>query len=209
MNVDSEDIANGTGVVRSYVLTRPRTVNNFELLAGTWESVSSELIRSTRIFSSRISRVEEDCFIERAQGAPWHNLESGDLLVDADPACADGLYDRGLEIWNHFEIDGRPGIGTAKISKVLDAMRPHFFPVLDSRLLKAFRKDARIAALDLRFERTGDHLYWAAIRRDLFLKDRYLTGVRNRMKSDESDSVRRWVTHVSDVRLYDVLCWSA
>lgn len=202
------ELASDAKIVRAYVLSRQRTAEGFDLRAGTWVSVSSELIRSTRIFSSRISKVEEEWFVDRGQTAPWSRLKKEGSLLDADPALVDGLYDRGREVWNHFSTDRPSGIATAKISKVLHAMYPHFFPVLDSRVLRLFRTEARNVANELQSVRSGRYLYWAAIRRDLLEKKTHLDDLRERLKSDGSESVRTWAAHVSDVRLHDVLAWS-
>jgi len=190
------------------VLTRSRTVKKFDLRAGTWEEVNSELIYSTRIFSSRISKHQEGWFIQTAKTAPWNAVPVGSRLTDADPTERGGLYDEAERLWFHFANNAIRGVATAKISKVLHAMRPTFFPVLDSRLVIEFRDSAAQAAVRLRDVRPGHTAYWAAIRNDLLEKATFLNMVRTELGADEREQVRTWSKHVSDVRLHDVLMWS-
>lgn len=197
-----------TEVVRKYVNNHWKTATTYDLKAGTYDKVSEGLIKSTRVFSSRISEVECGWFVKRALTAPWPGIEPGDCLSMADPMEQLGVYDRGLDLWNHFNI-GRPaGIADAKISKVLHAMRPSFFPVLDSRVRKHYKSRALIVARQMADQRSSKYDYWAAIRLDLLASDKALAEVRSELQSDKNELINEWAKHVSDVRLHDVLVWS-
>jgi hypothetical protein len=193
---------------REYVLTRFRTVEKFDLRAGTWDGVNSELIKSTRVFSSRISKKEEQWFIQMAETAPWNAVPLGSRLIDADPTQRGSLYDDAACLWYHFADAAIRGVARAKISKVLHAMRPTYFPVLDSRLVTSFRELANQAAESLHHVRPASMAYWAAIRQDLLRKEMFLKNIRAELCADECESVRTWSGNVSDVRLHDVLVWS-
>ena len=197
-----------TEVVRKYVNNHWKTATAYDLKAGTYDKVSEELIKSTRVFSSRISEVECGWFVKRALTAPWPGIEPGDCLSMADPLKISGLYDKGLDLWNHFTVDRRVGIADAKISKVLHAMRPAFFPVLDSRVRKHYKNQALSVAEQMADLRSFKYAYWAAIRLDLLASDKGLAEVRSELKSDKNGLIVEWAQHVSDVRLHDVLVWS-
>ena len=197
-----------TEVVRKYVTDHCKTAREYDLNAGTYDEVSEELIKSTRVFSSRISNAECEWFIERALTAPWTSVNMGDCLTTADPLDIGGIYDKGLDLWSHFSI-GRPsGIADAKISKVLHAMRPSFFPILDSRVRKQYKIQALNVAQQTVDQRSFKYAYWAAIRLDLLASEEALATVRSELKNDKNELIKKWAKHVSDVRLHDVLVWS-
>ncbi len=208
--VAGEPIENSEEIVRNYILDHRKTVLEFDLNAGTHSEVSEFLIKSTQVFSSRISEKQGKELIERAATAPWDCLDFSDCLADADPAEQSGLYYKGLELWNHFTIDWPwpAGIREAKISKVLHAMRPSFFPILDSRLRARYKDRALEIAQDVCSNHLIKYAYWAAIRRDLVDSEIALKSVRSKLQMDDDDTVRTWAKHVSDVRLHDVFAWS-
>ena len=70
--VAGEPIDVESGLVRKYVNNHRKTASKYDLKAGTYDEVSERLIKSTRVFSSRISKAECDWFIERALTAPWN-----------------------------------------------------------------------------------------------------------------------------------------
>ena len=206
--VAGEPLEVETEVIKKYVINFCKTAREYDLKAGTYDEVSEELIKSTRVFSSRISNCECGWFVERALTAPWLGVEPGDCLSMADPLEQGGIYDKGLDLWNHFSI-GRPsGIADAKISKVLHAMRPSFFPVLDSRVRKHYKIQALNVAQQIADQRAFKYAYWAAIRLDLLASDKALADVRSELKNDKNELINEWAKHVSDVRLHDVLVWS-
>ena len=197
-----------TELVRRYVNDHRKTALRYDLNAGTYDEVSERLIKSTRVFSSRISKVEGDWFIERALTAPWTRINIGDCLTEADPMEMGGIYDKGVELWNHFALNRRAGIADAKISKVLHAIRPSFFPVLDSRVREHYSDRALSVAQEIADHHSLKHAFWAAIRLDLIASDHALEQVRSELERDEDELVIQWAKHVSDVRLHDVLVWS-
>jgi hypothetical protein len=197
-----------TEVVRKYVINHCKTAREYDLNAGTYDEVSEGLIKSTQVFSSRISKDEGNWFIDKALTAPWLGVEAGDCLTKADPLEQGGKYDKGLDLWSHFSI-GRPsGIADAKISKVLHAMRPSFFPILDSRVRKQYKIQALNVAQQTVDQRSFKYAYWAAIRLDLLASEEALATVRSELKNDKNELIKKWAKHVSDVRLHDVLVWS-
>ena len=197
-----------TEAVRKYVTDHCKTAREYDLKAGTFEEVTEGLIKSTRVFSSRISNDQCNWFIDKALTAPWRGVESGVCLAMADPMERGSAYDKGLDLWNHFSI-GRPaGIADAKISKVLHAMRPSFFPILDSRVRKQYKIQSQNVAQQIADQRLFKYAYWAAIRLDLLASDKALADVRSELKNDKNELINEWAKHVSDVRLHDVLVWS-
>ena len=195
-------------VARNYVKMRWKTAKEYDLNAGTYDEVSEKLIKSTRVFSSRISKVECEWFIERALTAPWTSVKLGDCLSAADPMEHGGIYDKGLELWSHFTRVPRVGVADAKISKVLHAMRPSFFPVLDSRVRKHYKGRSLRVAQEMADQYSFKYAYWAAIRLDLLASEKALFQVRSELQEDNDGLVNEWAKHVSDVRLHDVLVWS-
>lgn len=195
-------------IARNYVRSRGKTATEYDLNSGTYAEVSEGLIKSTRVFSSRISNDECTWFVDRSLTAPWTNINPGDCITEANPQEQNGLYEKGLDLWNHFSIDRPRGIADAKISKVLHAMRPSFFPILDSRVKKHYRSQALVVAQARADQLSYKYAYWAAIRLDLIRSDVALKVVRLELESDEHELVRKWAKHVSDIRLHDVLVWS-
>lgn len=199
-----------TEQIRDYVSKYSRTAQEFDLRAGTFLSINEDLIRATRVFRSRISNNELKWFKSTGETAPWENVKAEDRLVNADPFEANGLYQRALALWSHFKASAEPGVADAKISKVLHAMRPHFFPVLDSRIRAKYRSYARECASDLSLEPVARSAYWAAIRKDIMMSSQGLKRLREDLKSTAADDqFNNWAERVSDVRLHDVIAWSS
>ena len=97
-----------------------------------------------------------------------------------------------------------------KAAKALYLKRPHLYPILDSRLVAAYRHPARLAAHRLRNCRPGlRRAYWAAIRADLLHAENIaeLAAVRTALRQDEDERVRR-AADLSDIRLLDIVVWS-
>ena len=215
MTVAGQTVENPLRAVASYLVEHPGTVMNYDLVAGTHDEVTSEVIRATRRpwMSSRISADEEAWFIERARSAPWELVEVDAQLRDADPATADGLYDRASELWGHFSSAAPKRVGVAKISKVLHLMRPGLFPILDSRLTSAYDEAAKEAARELalvRRELSGfKRLQWEAVRRDLIANETALTALREALPATGVPLASDIAERVSDVRLLDMIAWAA
>ena len=195
-------------VVLDYLREHPRTAKEFDALSGSFAAIDRDLIRATRVFSSRISDVELRWFELAGRSAPWNLVDSASKLVEADPNEDGGLYDGALELWSHFDDRRKRGVAHAKISKVLHAMRPNFFPILDSIILKRYRRYAGECAVSLRHVRTLEFAYWAAIRQDLIDSSDGLAQLRAELRMMGSHDVATWENHVSDVRLHDVVAWS-
>ena len=195
-------------VVLDYLREHPRTAREFDALTGSFATIDCDLIKATRVFSSRISNDELQWFELAGRSAPWELLDSASELVEADPSKRGGLYDCALELWSHFFNQKKTGVAHAKISKVLHAMRPKFFPILDSIILKRYRRYARECAVSLRHVRTSESAYWAAIRQDLIDSSDGLAQLRAELRKTESQDAAAWENKVSDVRLHDVVAWS-
>jgi hypothetical protein len=206
--VAGEEIEAPLDVVARYVINHCKTAREYDLQAGLFPDISTDLIKATRVFSSRISNEQGNWFVDQGLSAPWGSIAVEDELVSADPSERDGLYDKGLELWNHFAIPAQNGVAQAKISKVLHAMRPSFFPVLDSRLRVHYKQQAMVMAKQMNIERSIKYAYWVAIRRDLVDSQKALEVVRSQLQSHENELVREWAAHVSNLRLHDVLAWS-
>jgi len=196
--------------LQKYVCKHRRTIEEFDLRAGTFSLIDENLIKATRVFSSRISNSELKWFQSTGETAPWGNVKADDRLVQADPFESNGLYQRALSLWSHFADSAESGVADAKISKVLHAMRPHFFPVLDSQIRKTYRSYAREYAIDLSLEPVARYAYWAAIREDIRMSSEGLNVLRENLKSIGGGGLlTEWAEKVSDVRLHDVVAWSA
>jgi hypothetical protein len=127
-------------------------------------------------------------------------------LRDADPAVHGGLYDQALAVFNRLLT---PGIRFAKLSKILHLKRPRLFPILDSRVLRAYRRTAAETAIRYRTERPGFQLlYWAAVRDDVIASGNIaaLAALRELLHQDADSRVQR-AAMLTDVRLLDILTW--
>jgi hypothetical protein len=131
--------------------------------------------------------------------------------AEADPQELGGLYDAGLALFNHFVQARSTGISIGKISKVLHVERPALFPILDSRVRRAYRRRARVAAAQHNSCRpaTVRYAYWAAIREDVTNPRNVdaLHLLRRALRESERQLVAR-AAGLSDVRLLDVLTWN-
>jgi len=195
--------------LQNYVCKHRRTIKEFDLRTGTFTSIDEDLVKATRVFSSRISNSELEWFESTGENAPWGNVKAEDELVHADPFESNGLYQRALSLWNHFADSAESGVAEAKISKVLHAMRPHFFPVLDSQIRRKYRSYARECANDLSLGPDVRYAYWAAIREDITMSSTVLMSLREDLKSTGGGGLLTgWAEKVSDVRLHDVIAWS-
>ncbi len=186
----------------------PRTAKEFDALSGSFAAIDRDPERATRVFSSRISDDELRWFELAGRSAPWNLVDSASKLVEADPNEDGGLYDGALELWSHFDDRRKRGVAHAKMSKILHAMRPNFFLILDSIILKRYRRYARESAVSLRHVRTLEFAYWAAIRQDLIDSSDGLAQLRAELRMMGSHDVATWENQVSDVRLHDVVAWS-
>lgn len=200
-------------IVAAYLREHGGTVANYDFLAGTFTEITPELVRATRLMSSRISRQHEDWFIERGATADWASVDVDASLADADPSEADGLYDAAYALYAHFYASAPKGVGAAKVSKVLYLMRPHLVPILDTRLRKRYETAAKEAAKDLARTRESfaqtKWLYWEAIRRDIIANTPALDALRASMKDSNWGLASEAAERLSDLRLLDICTWVA
>ena len=160
--------------------------------------------------NSRISKEEGARLIELGRTADWSLVRKEDRLVDADPAQPSGLYERAQSLYRHFADSAGRGISAGKIHKVLHAMRPHFFPILDSRLRTLYRDKARVAATELRksgVDVSSKFAYWAAIRKDLVSNAEALVELRDQLREGDESPLQIAAEVLSDVRLMDIVSW--
>lgn len=178
---------------------------------GDPDSLDDVDVARTRVINSRVSRGQGACLVDRARraGSLWSAVPADAHLADADPDVRSGLYDASLRLFEHFMHPHMPGIGMAKVSKVLYLKRPHLYPILDSRLQQVYGRRAEQAA------RRHQHrwpeyrrLYRVAIREDLVDRDNIngLACLRRRLADDGLGLVRR-AANLSDLRLMDILTW--
>jgi hypothetical protein len=178
---------------------------------GDHGTITPEEIRRTRYVSSRISHVEGDYFITRAADAPW--IPTGADLANADPEARGGLFDDMSALYWHFAGTAPRGISFAKVSKVLHLKFPAVFPLLDSRLWKAYRAAAR--AHSARYpELRQSQLRWIAVRDDLLAarSSGAIEGLREALARYEHHEPAvqqrvRDMTRLTDLRLLDILVW--
>lgn len=178
---------------------------------GDHGTITPEEIRRTRYVSSRISHVEGDYFIARASAAPW--IPASADLSGADPEAPGGLFDDMSALYWHFAGTAPRGISFAKVSKVLHLKFPAVFPLLDSRLWKAYRAAAR-AHSARHPELRQSQLRWIAVRDDLLAarSSGAIKELRDAMARYEhyEPAVQQRVrdmARLTDLRLLDILVW--
>lgn len=203
---------NASEAIAQYLVEHAGTVEHYDLRAGTFDEVNLDLIRATRRpwMNSRIGSAEADWFIQTARTAPFERVPANAHLKDADPTLPGGLYDQMLELWKHFETRAPKRVASAKISKVLYLMRPHAFPILDSRLIALYRQAASAAAKDISVRRpevASGRNFWEAIRRDLVAASPVLTQIRDDIRGADIRGASDRIDQISDVRLLDMLSW--
>jgi len=192
-------------VLTGYVTKHGRTVREYDGGGvGDPSAIALEDIKRTRVIASRISQVEAEWFVDRGRTAPWVGVPGGARLASADPDERDGLYDAGVALFDHFR--GRPGVATAKISKILHLKRPGLIPILDSHLLGTYRAAASEAARRHANPRGHERMYWAAIRDDVMDPENAarLTSLRTELLRSE---LTQPLADLSDIRLLDIVTW--
>lgn len=197
-------------VLASYCRNHAKTLRDYDWLAGTTDSLTREQITATYRMSSRISRTDARWLLGQAATAGWDTVDKAALLNDADPAIRGGLYDQADALYAYFYRSRPRNVNHAKVSKCLYLMRPGLIPVLDSRVLKLYRRSARAAAREL----AGTGLpyrwaYWAAIRKDLLRASNAWTVLRDELRRVDPDGIHgEAANRLSDLRLLDILAWS-
>jgi hypothetical protein len=208
-------VADPAAVIELYVQNHEGTIRHYDYLAGASPAeITPEVISATRApwMGSRISKAEENWFIEQGRSAPWASVPVDATLAQADPLVEEGLYDAAEVLWNHFEKSAPAGVRLAKISKVLFLMRPGMFPIEDQYLLKAYDSAAREAAQRYGPQRSlfagRKYATWLAIRNDLVAATATFSVIRSQLSTSEDPFVREAVTRLTDLRLLDIITWS-
>lgn len=208
-------IANPAAAISRYLVEHADTVVNYDFIAGTRDEVDEELVRATRRpwMNSRISVDEATWFVEHGKSAPWDLVPRDARLADADARGAGGLYDAASTLWDHFSSKAPKRVGVAKVSKVLYLMRPHLYPILDSRLTAFYEEPAKAAAREVAATRpefaSFKRLQWEAIRRDIQSNLDALAELRVALHGSSVPLALEASERLSDVRLLDMLAWAA
>lgn len=211
--IAGQTVSDGVGVVTDYVRCHGGTIGHYDYFDREPNALTPGLVKATRSpwMGSRISRVQERWFVGRAKSAPWDRVPEGSELVDADPVGQPGFYDDVVRLYCHFAVGAPMGTGVAKVSKILHLMRPHLYPILDSRLCNLYRAQAREAARTVRARRpdiSSRLLFWEAIRLDLLGNSEALQALRTALLASSSGAVVEAGRRLSDVRLLDICTWT-
>jgi hypothetical protein len=186
----------------------PRTLREYDL-AGAGDPavlVASEVER-TWIIASRITRREGAWFLRRAADAPWGGVSADADLACADPAGRGDLFDNAAALYWHFTTPHQPGIGPAKIHKVLHVKRPRLYPVLDRLVRRLYRAQAREWVNRIPDTRPGDSVtFWAAIRHDLTDEDNRSVLSQHHAELREDPETAPMAGLLS-LRLLDIVAW--
>lgn len=185
-----------SGTVERYDLGKP----------GDPDVVSGDEVVRTRLINSRIGRRNREHFlrISAETTALLAAIPVTAHLRDADPAATGGLYDQALSVFDKYPT---AGVRLGKVSKVLHLKRPHLFPILDSRVVSAYREVAEKAAA--RYPGRGyRRMYWAAVRDDVVAPANVaaLASLRDLLRGHTDERAGR-LAGLSDVRLLDILTW--
>jgi hypothetical protein len=209
--VAGQPISDPLQKITDYIGDHERTIKRFDLVAGTSPNgLTSELITATRFLSSRITKKEEAWLLEIEADAPWDSVSPTDSFVGADVLEVGGLYDHASVLWEYFWQIRPDKFAHAKLSKTLFLMRPRFFPIVDSHIAKKYRSQARALRPTVYAARPSlvgkDRLTWEAMRRDMIVALPELQHIRERLHN-ASLLHQSVATHVSDLRLFDMLVW--
>ena len=189
------------------------TVDKCDRHAGGWEMLTREAILSTRrpFLNSRISNAQVEWFLDRGRSAPFASLEPDDDIREANPVENGGLYDRMLNVYEHFWTQAPAGVSVGKIHKVLYVMRPRLFPILDSRVQRLLKPNAVAVAEQTRLGRgeydRGKSNYWGAVRLLQIGADQTLDAIRKELLKSEDDFIRQSHAFLTDLRLLDMVLW--
>src|SRR5258706_3593602 len=213
IRVACHDVPDPLSIWRNYARQHPLTLRECDLADPGQPNVltADEAWRSRRI-NSRITRRECQDLERIALGAPWDTVPANADLAAADPEQADGLFAAAAALYWHFTWPERtPGIGVAKVHKVLHPKRPGLYPILDDRLRHLYSDCAarwieplaHLGGLSL----ADSPPYWAAFREDLLRCRDELHSYREILRWDDDTSVR-CLADLTDVRLLDIIAWS-
>ncbi len=208
LTVAGEPVADCIGKLTSYARRYGRTLQRYDYAGpGHAEVLEMEEIVRTRVIASRISRAEANWLIRRSEeDAPWVDVPLESDLRSVDSTTPGSPYQDMLALYRHFYSDRPRGFSVAKLSKVLHLKRPGLYPILDSHLMKRYRRQAR--AHGRQRPELGRYQYWPAIRADLLLNDE--AGAFNDLRrelSSSPDGAVRDLTRLTDLRLLDICSW--
>jgi hypothetical protein len=168
--------------------------------------LNAEEIARTRVIASRISRAEERWLLRRGETAPWADVPLAADLASADPDDPTSAYPPALELYLHFYQERPRGFSVAKLSKTLHIKRPNLYPILDSRLMRLYRRPARQHGQARPV--LGRYQYWPAIRADLrYNRETGALAELRAMLTAAPNPVVREMAQLSDLRLMDICAW--
>jgi hypothetical protein len=194
-------------VLTEYARDLQKTLRVYDYAgSGDPAVLTMEEIARTRVIASRISHAEARWLLRRSEGAPWSAVAADADLRDADPDDDGSAYRPALDLWKHLYSDRPSGFSTAKLHKVLHLKRPALYPILDSRLVRRYRRLARRqgqARPDL-----GRYQYWPAIREDLLVNtESGALGELREQLTAAGDERMQAMSQLTDLRLLDICTW--
>lgn len=214
VRVAGRSVSDPLAVLRSYV-DRPVLARALRLYdapgPGEPDVVLLDEARRTRRIASRMSEVQAEWFVERSKDDVVRTnlrlLPAGARLADADPLDSGGLYDKATALFEAFATAAPAGVAGGKLHKLLHIKRPALIPILDSKLRRVYKDEARRWGMTIRRERgLKGHGYWAAIRADLVDLENAaaIAACRSELVSREDSEC---LLALSDLRLLDILSW--
>jgi hypothetical protein len=204
MTVAGRKIEAPLEVTRDYADKYWRTLKEYDLEESDCgpDEVSEREVQRTRVIASRISRwqaAEMRRILGRGRLAA---IPTAAMLQDADPSENGGLYDEMQRLYSDLETV--EGVASAKISKLLHLKRPRLFPILDSKLMRLYRRAAAEAAQ--RYPQRGfRRMWWAAVRDDVIANQELLKPLRSELAHEAG--LLGQTAGLSDVRLLDIAAW--
>ncbi len=210
ITIAGRDVAGAVTHLSNYLDAHWETIDKYDGVAGSSTTLTADLVAASRKISSRISHDEGARLIAAVSQANWVGVPPDARLLDADPSVEGGLYDHANALFARVRQDAGKRVADGKTSKVLYLMRPHLFPILDSRIRHRYSKSAADAAETIRRARPDFQFrrsYWGAIRNDLITNERALRELRRDGAGHASARVRRAAAELSDLRLLDLIAW--
>jgi hypothetical protein len=132
------------------------------------------------------------------------SIPSDAHLAEADPKADGGLYDAAEGAHRaYLAMDRR--FGSTLVSSALALLRPHLFPILTPPIRMLYESVAEQSWFQSqKAERPfSRRTYWPVIREDLLTATHQLALWRAKLSVSEIEG-ERWLSHVSDVRLWGV-----
>lgn len=127
------------------------------------------------------------------------NARLVDILTDVR------LYESAHDVFD--QVVTLPQVGSAIASKILHLKRPGFFPILDSKIRDLYLNAGKVSKSNTGRSRVPlKDSFWYAIAHELDDGSNIDALRRLRAALAEKGSL---LFHASDVRLHDIICWSA